>query len=166
VTGTPDAEPGTPRAADAKRCAGDVSRQLIEEAANRLCWRGYIESDDDDEIDQQTIEELTALVREGNLCCATPDCLADHWLARQQETYERSLPTWTCDCGTAYKLLPVSGGEEQFFGTADNGLLGDLIGTIHRDAKGGVKRSGACRDCGRRFADTIARRANPQETLF
>jgi hypothetical protein len=157
VSGEPDGE-------SAASCA--VDRQLIEDAVKVLCGWEYVEPDDDDEADRGVIEELTDLAREGNLCCATPECLADHWLARQQEAYERSLPIWTCDCEAVYKVLPARGGEEQFFRAEDDGMLGDFIDTIRRDAKGRVKQSGACLDCGRRFADTIAQQTNPQQALF
>ncbi len=45
-------------------------------------------------------------------------------------------------------------------------LLGDPAGVIKRDPKGKVKHSDACPGCGRKFADTIALRADPQQRLF
>jgi hypothetical protein len=87
-------------------------------------------------------------------------------MARKQREYEQSLPVWSCDCGAAYKLLVQWGGQEQFYTITEDGLLGDQVGAIHRSSNGKVRQSGTCPGCGLRFADTIARRANPQRALF
>lgn len=141
---------------------------LIEDAANILCWRGYLDPEDD-EIPAEVVAELTELAKEGPcaFCPAPlrPDALADHWVARKQEEYERSLPTWTCDCGAVFKLLSEWGNQQAFYEARDDGLLGDRVGFIRHDGKRRVKHSDACPDCGRSFAVTIARHADPQQAL-
>lgn len=50
------------------------------------------------------------------------------------------------------------------FGTGCS--LGDLAGTIRELSTGRVAHSDASPACGRRFADVVADRANPQQSLF
>jgi hypothetical protein len=47
-----------------------------------------------------------------------------------------------------------------------DGLVGDLAGAVKRNSKGTVTHSDHCPACDRRFADTIADHANPQQALF
>jgi hypothetical protein len=126
----------------------------------------------------------------------TPDALASHWLASKEDEYGQSLPTWTCDCGAVYKMAsggdsefyklgddallgPLCAGAARpdsdedcahdscgdiLFGTGCS--PGDLAGTIRKLSTGRVTHSDACPACGRRFADVIADRANPQQALF
>jgi hypothetical protein len=166
----PNAVAGTeldPRADHPLRPDGFVD--LIEDAANILCWRGYLDPEGD-EIPADVVDELAQLWHEGpcETCPAwgTADALADHFLARKQHEYERSLPTWACDCGTVYKILTEWGNGQEFYAINGDGLLGDRAGFIKRDSKGKVKHSATCPNCGRSFGDTIARRANPQLSLF
>jgi hypothetical protein len=139
---------------------------FIEDAANVLCWRGYFDPDEDEEIPGELVAELTALYQECEICRVRPDGLADHWVARQQAKYERSLPTWTCECGTVFKPVLVWNREQHFYRATDDGLLGDLTGTVRTDARGRIKHSDACAECGRRFAETMGRQADAQQTLF
>jgi len=55
---------------------------------------------------------------------------------------------------------------DQYYEAREGGLLGDVLGSVRIDGKGRVKHSDACADCGRRFADTVARQTNPQQALF
>jgi len=78
----------------------------------------------------------------------------------------------SCDCGALYKLITEAGDgrHDQFWTTAgEEGLLGDLAGVIARAGSGYGKRktkSDACPACGRPFAETMARQADPQQPLF
>jgi hypothetical protein len=172
---------------------------LIEDAANILAWRGWWEPDGEDGyVPDDLVAELAEIAqRPCPVCitdegfCRTPDEVADHFLARRQEEWERSWPVWTCDCGHAYKVLPEMG-REDFYEVADNGfhgplclvaddpcehescaeifhvgcLPGDRVGFIRRNSKGQVKHSDVCRGCGRAFATVMAAQANPQQALF
>jgi hypothetical protein len=146
--------------------------ELIEDAANVLCWRGHAEPGEDEEWDLAFLMELAEIAR--NPCsacrtpeglCRTPDEVADHYLERRQQEWERSVPTWTCDCGRLFKVLPGAPGDS-FYDARDDGQLGDLAGYVRHDARGRVKHSDACPGCGRVLADTISARANPQQRLF
>jgi hypothetical protein len=141
----------------------------IEDAAHVLCVRdGYLDPDAE-EIPEEVFNELAELWRGGpcEICpgWGNPDALADHFLARKQREWEQSLPTWRCDCGAVYKPLDEFG-SRWFYTVVSDGTLGDQAGEIRTNTKGAVKHSGACPNCGRRFADTIARRDDPQQTLF
>jgi len=174
-----------------------INLDLIEDAANILAWRGWWEPGDEDSFvpDELVTELIEAARAPCEVCstpegvCSTPDEVADHFLARKQEEWERSWPAWACNCGHVYKLL-----NEEFFEVADNGfhgpfcagmageqdcphpscasillgghLPGDRAGCIRRGSKNRVKHSDACRGCGCKFADTIADQLNPQQALF
>jgi hypothetical protein len=169
-----------PREARRSRAAGAAPAhppaRLIAAAARVLCLRGWLDPDDACEWPAGLAAELTALARQGRCrsCPAplTPDALADHWEARKQDEYERSLPAWSCDCGALYKLITEAGdgSQDQFWTTTgEDGLLGELAGTIRRYGSGYGKRktkSGTCPACKRPFAETIARQAGPWQLLF
>jgi hypothetical protein len=150
---------------------GELTRlgALVEDAANYLAMRGYLDPDAEEWPDW-VLAELVDVYQAGPCpTCHEPlngSDLADHFLALKQDEYERSLPTWGRDCGAVYKILLVFGIHEHFFAVRDDGLLGDEVGVITRKSKGEVSRSDACPACGRRFADTIADRADPQQALF
>jgi hypothetical protein len=176
--------------------------ELAEAAARVLCVQGYLDPHDVGEWPDELATELAELAAAGYCppcpVTLTPDALAGHWVARKEDEYERSLPTWTCDCGTVYKLVSEWGGHQEFYQLGDDALpgppcagaarpdthhdcvhdtcgdilfgtgasLGDLAGTIRTLSNGRVRHSDACPACGRRFADVIAARANPQQPLF
>ena len=128
-------------------------RELSEAAADVLAWRGYFDLDD---IPGDLVAELAEIASTGRCdSCPGPMCpdnLADHWLNRKQQEWERTIPTWTYDCGQVYKVLP----GDEFYEAAEGGLLGDPAGCIAVDSKGRVKHSDACRGCGAKFARTVA----------
>jgi hypothetical protein len=145
--------------------------ELVEEAANVLAWRGWWEPGDDDaSVPDWLVAELTEIAQRPCEVCVTeagwcrhPDEVADHFLARRQEEWERSWPTWECMCGRVFKVLA---GAEEFYDLADDGLVGDHVGRIRRDSKGRVKHSDVCPGCGRVFAETIAEQTRPQQAFF
>jgi hypothetical protein len=143
---------------------------IIEDAAWVLSAHHDYLDPDDDEIPDDVFRELAELWRAGpcGICpgWGNPGALADHFLARKQEEWERSVPSWACDCGALYKRITEWQTQHFYKTTGDYGLLGDLAGTVRRNAKGQVKQSGACPACGRKFADTIARQDDPQQSLF
>jgi hypothetical protein len=149
---------------------GDLLTTLVADALHFLAMRGSIDPWPGEWPDG-LVEELTALAAGGR--CGAFDrppalggsALADHWEARRQREYERSVPTWECDCGRVYKVL-AAWREDQLWEAADDGLIGKLAGRVRRDGKGKVTRSGACPGCGHPFAGTMARQAEPQQPLF
>jgi hypothetical protein len=107
-----------------------VLSALAEDAANILEWRGYL-GPDEDEIPAEVAAGLAEMAREGTcrLCLApvlTADALADHYLGRKQEEYERSLPVWTCGCGAAYKKVATWGSNEDLYQAVDGSVHGPL----------------------------------------
>ena len=147
----------------------------VERAANYLAMRGALDPDDEEWPDW-ALAELAAIVLEGpcgELCLVNdddgllnPSAAADHYEARRQHEWERAVPLWTCDCGQPYKVLPAPPGLA-FYEARDDGLLGEPAGGVHLSADGRqVKKSAACRGCGRRLADTITGRLRPQQALF
>ncbi len=103
---------------------------LAEDAAIVLQWRGYLDPDED-EIPAEVAAELAETAREGTcrLCLVpvlTADALADHYLGRKQEEYERSLPVWACGCGAAYKKLATWGQNEDLYRAVDDSAHGPL----------------------------------------
>jgi hypothetical protein len=145
---------------------------LIENAADYLCARGYIDPEDEF-IPDSVVADLTRLWLAGSCGRYCPwrsiqaraSVIADHWVAEKQEEYERSVPTWTCDCGATYKVLPDFSAEA-FWTLSHDGLLGEHVGGVKRDRKGHVKGSAKCPACGVAFAETIDRQTNPQQRLF
>ena len=105
--------------------------QLAEAAARILACRGYVDPHDVGEWPDELAGELAAALAEVGSCrsCPVPltaDALADHWLARKEDQYERSLPIWMCDCGAAYKLVSEWSGHSEFYKLGDDALLGPL----------------------------------------
>lgn len=144
----------------------DATMALIEDAVTVLCQRGHLDPDDDEPIPAELITELASLTGPcGGFDCPDPIdpwALADHWVTGRQQAWERSLATWTCDCGRVYKVIQPA----EFYDATEDGLLGDRAGCIARDRKGRVKHSAKCRGCGELFAVTIDRQTNPQQSLF
>jgi len=145
--------------------------ELIEDAAAVLAMRGYLDPDED-EIPPDVARELAELATEG--VCGTclgrdllPDALADHFLVRKQEEWERGVPVWECDCGAPYKVIPdnaFQGGDELYEAREDD-LFGDLAGRIRRDRKGRIKHSDTCGKCGASFAETMTRQTRSPAQL-
>jgi len=107
-----------------------VRAMLTEDAANILEWRGHLDLDGE-EIPDWVAAELADIAGEGTcrLCLApvlTADALADHYLGRKQEKYERSLSVWTCGCGAAYKKLASWGANEDLYRAVDDSAHGPL----------------------------------------
>ncbi|WP_219505176.1 hypothetical protein [Nonomuraea ceibae] len=100
--------------------------------------RGYLDPDRE-EFPAWVLAELAELYHAGacEFCLGplTGSGLADHFLNRKQEEYERSIPVWACKCGWAFNVLPEPRGEAYFAARADR-LLGDLIGYIRLDPPG------------------------------
>lgn len=164
---------------------------VVEDAVQYLAARGYL----GDEPPDWVLAELAALARGarcGKLCGVTPEGLirpsavADHFMTRRRQQWERWLPVWACACGRTFKLHPGPPGMA-FYETRPDGLLGDRVGDITlapgpRQPKAlsisrgqgqmpeitrqlrpapplwTVKESDACPACMRLFADTIAGR--------
>jgi len=167
----PDARSGAHVVAVNPLCEGHHSvMEMIEDAADVLCMRGYLDPEGD-EIPPEIVADLLDLYLAGQcgLCPGwpSPDNLAEHLLARKQEEWERfGIAPWWCDCGAIYKPLTEFGATTYYATTDPDGLLGDPAGVIKRNAKGQVKHSDRCPACARRFADTVADRVNPQQALF
>ncbi len=84
----------------------------------------------------------------------------------RQQAWERTVPTWSCDCGVTFKVLPggnIGRPDDHFHRLLDDGLLGALVGTTRGV---GISRNRRCPDCGRDFATTTRRLADPQLRLF
>ena len=59
--------------------------------------------------------------------------LAAAYAADCQEAWGRAVPTWICDCGTTYKVLPggrLGRADDQFFEITADGLIVGLVGTL------------------------------------
>lgn len=141
----------------------------VEDAAHYLAMRGYLDPDVE-ELPHWVLAELADLYQ-GGPCQSCPGTLsgsnlADHFLNRKQEEYERSVPTWACGCGRTFKVL-AEPRSEAYFEARPDGLMGDLVGHVRLDSKRQkVKHSDACPGCKHRFADTVAEQLNPQQALF
>lgn len=98
----------------------------------------------------------------------TGSVLADHWMTRRQEEWERSLPVWTCDCGRGFKVVHADhlAGGDLYHDALPDGLLGEQVGSVRSNSKGKVTHSDACPGCGVSFAVTIARQTVPEGALF
>jgi hypothetical protein len=143
---------------------------IIDDAATILEWHGYLDPEAD-ELDGEDIAELLDIYRAGpceHLCLwfDLPQAIADHWITRRQHEYERAAPVWECACGARYKCPAWWGNPEEFYDITADGLVGDRAGAVKRNSKGKATHSDCCPACGRRFADTIDDRANPQQALF
>ena len=140
-------------------------RELTVAAAEMLACRGYADTDEHTPEDEELLAELAA-VAAAVPDAASPTKLADYWIAQRQDAYERSIPTWTCDCGAKFKVFPRWPNDEEFHRVADDGLVGEFAGEIRRNSQGGLKHSSDCPCCGKSFIDTITRQADPQMSLF
>jgi len=143
---------------------------IIYAAADILSWHDYLDPEAD-ELAAEDIAELLDIYLAGpceHLCLwfDLPQAIADHWIARRRDEYERAAPVWECACGARYKCPAWWGNPEEFYHITADGLVGERAGTVKRTSKGKVKQSDCCPACDRRFADTIADRANPQQALF
>jgi hypothetical protein len=103
---------------------------LAGDAVTFLEMRGYLDPEEDG-IPAEAGAELAEVARDGTCreCLApllTGSALADHYLARKQREYERSLPGWTCGCGAAYKKLGTGAGSEDLYRAADDSTHGPL----------------------------------------
>lgn len=147
--------------------------RVVEDAANYLAMRGYLDPEDDGYPDW-LLAELVAVAGQGSCgeLCPHPldgSRLADHFLAGKQEQWETSIPVWACDCGTGYKILAEMGSTEDFYEIRADGMLGDQAGHIRYDSRGRYKASydhtgerrlsDKCKSCGREFAAIVAARA-------
>lgn len=150
-----------------------VLGMVVEDAANFLAMRCYLDPDAD-EYPAWVLAELAGIAREepcGDPICRTipdgflhPSAVADHFLARRQEDWERWVPVWACNCGRTFKVTRESPGTA-FYQAREDGLMGGNAGCVKVDVKGQkIKGSDACPGCGRLFADTIAGRpVTPRE---
>jgi hypothetical protein len=151
---------------------------VVAIALDVLTAKGWLEDDPDPEL----LAALHRLYRTQPICQVevryTGELLHDMLAERpgvhlvgafeneRQEEWERTLPTWSCDCGHVFKVLP--GGlpgkpDDRFYRLAADGLLGELVGTLRGT---GIARSKVCPECAREFAATIKRHADPQLRLF
>ncbi|MGO9975786.1 MAG: hypothetical protein ACLP01_23880 [Solirubrobacteraceae bacterium] len=160
----------TAAASDTSRSAATSNEDLVVAIAlDVLAAKGWLEDDPDPEL----LAALHRLYRTQPICRVEvrytgelmQDMLAERpgvYLAgafenERQEEWERTLPTWSCDCGQVFKVL--AGGlpgkpDDRFYRVLDNGLLGELAGTLRGT---GIARSKACPECARGFAATIKR---------
>lgn len=150
----------------------DVLCRVIDGADDLAC-RGYgPDFEDYDEIPAELVAEMASLAAECKLCRIGPGPLADHWmswkLAQLRDKYERALPVWACDCGLRFKLEAAKDEDRlyQLLTPGRDSLLGVLAGTVRRSSKGKVTRADPCPGCGVSFAETRARQADPQGSLF
>ena len=157
-----------------------------------LAARGYL----GDEPPDWVLADLAVIARGAPcgapLCGVTPQGLilpsavADHFMSRRRQEWERWLPVRACACGHIFKVHPGPPGMA-FYEARPDGLIGSHVGSItlapdhrQRKAPGGprgqgqmpeiarqvrptlpgwtVKESDACLACGRLLADTIASR--------
>ena len=123
---------------------------LIEAAANVLCWRGHLELDEDEEIPADMQADMIEIAVEGTCdrCLSptlTPDALADHFLGRKKDEYDRSLPVWACECGAAYKVLPPCGDFEDLFQLIDDDMRGPLCAASEPRARAACPHA-SCRE--------------------
>lgn len=115
----------------ARACSAARLLLLIEASANVLCWRGHLELDEDEDIPAGIEADLIEIAAEGTCdhCHSfrlTPHALADHFLGRKKDEYDRSLPAWACGCGAAYKVLPQWGDFEDLFQLIDDDMRGPV----------------------------------------
>jgi len=146
---------------------------VVAAAADHLAMRhSFLLAPDDDEWPYWVFAELAAMWLRGpcDRCISRTlwnwKELAHHFMGSKEEEYDRALPTWSCECGAPFKLMHNFGDVWEFCQQTEDGLPGDQDGAIALDSKGRVKRSDACPICRRSFADTITRRADPQQSLF
>ena len=141
---------------------------LVEEAADFLAMRGYLDPDGED-YPAWVLAELAEIAQEtpadGHGHRTTPEgflnpsAAADHFMDRREQEWEHWLPEWACNCGRQFKLSAEAPGIA-FYDARPDGQLGDLAGDVRPDTRKGkegkVRHSDPCPGCGIPFADTIA----------
>jgi hypothetical protein len=151
---------------------------VVALAVDVLAAKGWLEDDPDPEL----LGDLHRLYRANPVCqlqvrytgellhdmlASRPgEYLAAAFESERQEAWERTVASWTCDCGQTFKVLP--GGnrrrpDDRFYRIVADGLLGELVGTVRGI---GISHNKACPDCRREFAATVKRLADPQLRLF
>jgi hypothetical protein len=147
-------------------------------AVDVLARKGWFEDEPDDELLAalrrlyganpvcQLEVKFTGEVPHDMLAGRAGQHLAAVYEQERQEEWERTVPTWTCDCGSTFRVLP--GGipgrpDDRFHRIVQDGLLGQLVGTIRGT---GISHNKVCPDCRREFAITVKRLADPQLRLF
>jgi len=147
---------------------------VVASALDVLVAKGWLVDGADEQLVSELhhIHQTNATVRfsdglpHDKLAACVGEHLAGTYERERQEEWERSLPAWSCDCGRAYKV--VAGGlpsrpDDEFYALRGDGLPGELVGT----SRGvGISRNKSCLTCGREFARTVARQADPQLPLF
>jgi hypothetical protein len=151
---------------------------VVAIALDVLAGKGWLAEEPDDELVAelrrlygahpvcQLPVEFTGEVLHDMLAARPGQYLAGFYEQERQEAWERTVPTWTCDCGQAFKVLPggdVGRPNDCFYRIVEDGLLGQLAGTIRGT---GITHNKACPDCHREFAATLKRHADPQLRLF
>lgn len=151
---------------------------VVASAADVLAAKGWFEEEPDHELldslhrlyqvnpNCQVNVRFNGEVLHGMPAARPGEQLAAAFENERQEAWERTAPTWTCDCGSTFKVLP--GGlpgrpDGRFHRSFEDGLLGALVGTSRGT---GISRNKACPDCGREFAPTVKLTAEPQLRLF
>ncbi|MGO9973426.1 MAG: hypothetical protein ACLP01_11590 [Solirubrobacteraceae bacterium] len=148
---------------------------VVAIALDVLAGKGFIADEPDDELvaalrrlygAHQLWVQFTGEVLHDTLAARAGEYLAGFYEQERQEAWERTVPTWVCDCGQASKVLP--GGipgrpDDRFYRIVEDGLLGQLVGTIRGT---GITHNKACPDCRREFVMTLKRHADPQLRLF
>ncbi len=104
-------------------------------------------------------------VRHSDPCPGCGERFADVIAGQQRAANIRRLPAWTCDCGAVYRSLGEPGGGQEFYAVTGDGYV-EQAGVVRVTGKGKVRHSDACPGCGRQFAATLARQAEPQQPLF
>jgi len=172
--------PFAPALATAEFTAEQRREIIIEAALDYMAAKGwYYEECDDDPALIADLERLYANDLQPTPC--TGSILADTGvtlaLLREAEKYadfQRSLPAWSCDCGTVYKREQWAAQHEVIYTVTPDGLFDELvastkgkrgIGNVPRDA-GYAMNNGGCPSCARAFKATIARQADPQTSLI
>jgi hypothetical protein len=150
---------------------------VVHLAIDVLIGKGSIEPEC---VDDELLTTLRRLYHENPICQTKVEFTDDLWhnmyAARPGEylaaalhlewqlEWERACPIWTCACGSEFKVGEHWPPRKHLYRIAD-GMFGELVGSV--DGKGhGEERNRDCPDCGRAFAETIARREDPQLGLF
>jgi hypothetical protein len=159
----------------------DNEELVVGIALDVMAGKGWI---DGDTIDDDLVEALRRLYRANPICQVkvefTGELMHDMLAARPgeylaaayelecQERWERELPVWACDCGAQYKVTPdwySAKPNNCFYRVAEDGTLGDLVGSTRGRGISEAARNMVCPACGGEFARTLARQADPQLSL-
>jgi len=150
---------------------------VVDIAISVLIGKGSIEPE---YVDDDLIATLRRLYHEHEICQTKVVFTDDPWRnlfaarpgeylaaalhAEWRQDWERSLPTWTCACGSTFKVAEDWPPRKHLHRIEDD-MLGELVGSV--DGRGqGAERNRDCPDCGRQFAATMARQTDPQQALF